>query len=148
MSKRFGNVAALVGLSLSLFTGACGNAEELNIAGTDTVSQESNGATQLYDDFRNGFSASQPTDKWGYFGFGPAFTGDDGIETVTDKGLRVVSKGVNASSGQPAFTKTVVQESDSRSLGLPGGVDHVKWLVYANHLSSRGWPGFDASNDR
>ena len=57
-------------------------------------------------------------------------------------------RGVNPQTGKPAFTKTVVQESDPRSLGLPGGVDHVKWLVYANHLSSRGWPGFDAGTDR
>jgi hypothetical protein len=35
-------------------------------------------------------------------------------------------------TGEPAFTSTVVSESDPRSVGLPGGVDHVKWLVYAN----------------
>jgi hypothetical protein len=27
---------------------------------------------------------------------------------------------------------------------LPGGIDHVKWLVYMNHLASSGFPGFDA----
>lgn len=147
MSKRFGNVAALVGLSVSLFAGACGNADAVDL-NADQLNQESNGATTLYDDFRNGFSASGPTDKWGYFGFGPNFTGDDGIESVSGQGLRVVPRGVNPQTGKPAFTKTVVQESDPRSLGLPGGVDHVKWLVYANHLSSRGWPGFDAGTDR
>ena len=73
MSKRFGNVAALVGLSVSLFAGACGNADAVDL-NADQLNQESNGATTLYDDFRNGFSASGPTDKWGYFGFGPNFT--------------------------------------------------------------------------
>jgi hypothetical protein len=37
--------------------------------------------------------------------------------------------------------KTVAQEQSS---GLPGGLDHVKWLVRMNHLSSSGFPGFDA----
>jgi hypothetical protein len=149
MSKRFGNVAALVGLTVSLLTGACGNAAD--IASADQVMQEGRSGSQLYDNFQNGFSATGATDKWGYFGFGPAFTGNDGIEYVHDdgvthcdgEGLRVESKGTNPSTGKPAFTSTVVQESDPRSLGLPGGVDHVKWLVYANHLSSHGFPGFD-----
>ena len=151
MSKRFGTVAALVGLTVSLFTGACGNAADLDDPGTQQVEQESNGGSQLYDNFHSGFSATQATDKWGYFTFGPAFTGNDGVESTRndgieswdDKGLRVISKGTNSSTGNPAFTSTVVSESDPRSVGLPGGVDHVKWLVYANHLSSRGYPGFD-----
>ena len=29
-------------------------------------------------------------------------------------------------------------------MGLPGGLDHVKWLAYMNHTSSLGYPGFDA----
>jgi hypothetical protein len=148
MSKRFGNVAAVVGLTVSLFTAACGNAEVADDIGADQVEQESNGATQLYDDFRNGFSATQATDKWAYFGFGPAFTGNDGIESTSTRGLRVVSKGRNSQTGEPAFTSSVVQESSPASLGLPGGVDHVKWLVYANRFSSHGYPGFDATTNR
>lgn len=151
MSMRFGNVSAMVGLMMSLVmgaTGGCGTPAEMDEGNTDQAQQESKGATQLWDDFRNGFSASQPTDKWGYFQFGPAFTGNDGIETVSNRGLHVVAKGVNPVTGQPAFTSTVVPETDSRSVGLPGGVDHVKWLVYANHLSSHGYPGFDATEQR
>lgn len=148
MSKRFGNVAALLGLTVSLFASACGNADVTDSVAADQVEQEGRGSTQLYDDFRNGFSAASGTDKWDYFGFGPAFTGNDGIESTSSAGLRVVSKGVNPSTGKPAFTSTVVQETSQASLGLPGGVDHVKWLVYSSQLSSRGYPGFDATTSR
>ena len=150
MSQPFVPFAALVGLAVSLFAVACGNAADLDYPGTQQVALESYGGSPLYSHFRSGFSATQATDKWGYFTFGPAFTGNDGVESTRndgieswdDKGLRVISKGTNSSTGNPAFTSTVVSESDPRSVGLPGGVDHVKWLVYANHLSSRGYPGF------
>lgn len=148
MSKRFGNVAAVMGLTVSLFASACGNAEVAEDLSADQLEQESKGSTQLYDDFRSGFSATSPTSKWSYFTFGPAFTGDDGIESTSSQGLRVVSKGVNPSTGQPSFTSTVVQETSQSSVGLPGGVDHVKWLVYSTNVSSKGYPGFDATTSR
>ncbi len=95
-----------------------------------------------WDDFRDGFDAASPTAKWFYFSAGP-FVGDDGIATTSQNGLVVVSTGINPATGAPAFTKTLGQEDDNG--GLPGGLDHVKWLVYANHLASTGYPGFDAA---
>jgi hypothetical protein len=100
------------------------------------------GATELprWDGFKTGFSVGTPGTnvKWFYFGAG-GFVGDDGIETTDVRGLTVRSKGTV--DGHPAFTNTVAQEAQS---GLPGGFDHVKWLVYMNHFSSGGYPGFDA----
>lgn len=103
------------------------------------------------DNFQNGFTAGYvPTGTgahWFYFGAAPntlgpkspAFAGDDGIATGGANGLSVVSSGVNPNTGKPAFTKTVGQND-----GLPGAFDHVKWLVYANHLTyaDHGYPGF------
>ena len=82
-----------MGLTVSLFASACGNAEVAEDLSADQLERESKGSTQLYDDFRSGFSATSPTSKWSYFTFGPAFTGDDGIESTSSQGLRVVSKG-------------------------------------------------------
>lgn len=93
-----------------------------------------------WDNFRNGFDVGAPgsSAKWFYFA-AAGFVGDDGIATTGPKGLSVRSSGTF--DGHPAFTKTVAQEQDS---GLPGGFDHVKWLVYMNHFASTGVPGFDA----
>jgi hypothetical protein len=104
------------------------------------------GYSVLWDDFRGGFSVGSPSAKWFYFAFGP-FVGNDGIATTSSAGsLTVRAAGTNPETGRPAFTSTLGQETDSTDnpFGLPGGIDHVKWLVYANHLSSRGVPGFDA----
>jgi hypothetical protein len=96
------------------------------------------GTTKVtWDDFSNGFSEK----KWFYFNAGP-FTGDDGIVTTSNKGLEVVSSGINPKTREPAFTKTLAQEEVNG--GLPGGIDHVKWLAYMNNTSSKGYPGFDA----
>src|SRR5215207_9620350 len=95
----------------------------------------------VWDDFRSGFSASGPGAKWFYFGAGP-FVGDDGIATTSAAGLHVRASGTNPQSGLPAFTKTLGQEAANG--GLPGGLDHVKWLAYMNHQASSGVPGFDA----
>jgi len=95
----------------------------------------------VWDDFQAGFNATGPGAKWFYFNAGP-FVGDDGIATTSGAGLRVRASGTNPRSGLPAFTKTLGQEQENG--GIPGGVDHVKWLVYANHRSSSGVPGFDA----
>lgn len=150
MSKRFGTVAALVGLTVSLFTGACGNAADLDDPGTQQVEQESNGGSQLYDNFRSGFSATQATDKWGYFTFGPAFTGNDGVESTRndgieswdDKGLRVISKGTNSST-EIGITSTVVSESDPRrSDFLVESITSSGWSTPITCCSG-GYPGFD-----
>jgi len=93
-----------------------------------------------WDNFKTGFDVGAPgsSAKWFYFA-GAGFVGDDGIATTSPMGLNVRSSGTF--DGHPAFTKTVGQEQTS---GLPGGFDHVKWLVYMNHFSSNGVPGFDA----
>ncbi|GAA2757791.1 DUF6081 family protein [Actinopolymorpha rutila] len=95
----------------------------------------------LWDDFKDGFTVGSPTAKWFYFGSG-SFTGDDGVVSTGSHGLNVVAPGENRTTGEPAFTLSVAP--DSQNGGLPGGLDHVKWLAYANHTASSGYPGFDA----
>lgn len=98
------------------------------------------GIRMVYDDFKGGFSANTPTSKWFYFSAGP-FVGNGGIESTSGRGLSVRAAGTNSVTGEPAFNNTVAPDSQS---GIPGGVDHVKWLVYANHPATSGFPGFDA----
>ncbi|MBV9140634.1 MAG: hypothetical protein JO115_06930 [Pseudonocardiales bacterium] len=95
-----------------------------------------------WDDFSDGFLTSGPEARWTYLTAG-LFIADDGIVTTSTEGLRVVSRGTNQYSGEPAFVHTVGQEGDNGS-GLPGSLDHTKWLVYANHQASSGYQGFDA----
>jgi uncharacterized protein DUF6081 len=95
----------------------------------------------VWDRFDSGFSIGAPDARWFYFESGP-FSGNDGIATVSPEGLRVIPKGKNPTTGEPAFTNTLPQEKDAS--GVPGQFDHVKWLVYANHKASTGIPGFDA----
>ena len=91
-----------------------------------------NATTTLFrDDFIHGFDATG-SGNWFYFTAGP-FVGDDGVETTSAHGLQVSA---------PAFTKTVSQVDS-----VPGGVDHVKWLVYANRFAN-GVPGFAAEPGR
>lgn len=94
----------------------------------------------VYDDFRNGYTVDSADAKWFTLAV-PGFAGTDGIPTTSRAGLKVVSPGTNPRTGLPAFTSTVAQEHVS---GLGGDLDHVKWLVYMNHLASTGIPGFDA----
>ena len=91
----------------------------------------------IWDDFSKGFTL----DKWFYFSAG-SYVGDDGIVTTSNKGLKVVSSGTNPITGEPAFTRTLAQEQENG--GLSGAIDHVKWLAYMSHQSSKGYPGFDA----
>lgn len=97
--------------------------------------------TVLWDDFQHGFTVNAPDAKWFYFAAG-TYVGDDGVVTTSPAGLRVASSGVNPATGHPAFALTLGQEDATG--GLPGGLDHVKWLAYMNHTSSFGYPGFDA----
>jgi Family of unknown function (DUF6081) len=100
---------------------------------------------RLWDDFRGGFSVGTPDAKWFYFASG-SYVGDDGIAAPAgDGGLTVRARGTNPTTGGPAFTRTLGQEGAADNPdALPGGLDHVKWLVYMNHLASSGVPGFDA----
>ena len=111
------------------------------------AAQESGSATHFEDDFSAGFSADGSNAKWFYFAAGP-YVGNDGIVSTSSNGLRVVSSGTNPRTGKPMFTKTLGQEDDANDnpFGLPGGVDHVKWLAYTTHQSSTpGVTGYDAS---
>ncbi|MGH4015634.1 MAG: DUF6081 family protein [Pseudonocardiaceae bacterium] len=96
----------------------------------------------VWDDFRDGFSTSGPDARWSAIEAGP-YVADDGIVTTSQHGLRVVSSGRNPDTGEPAFVRTVAQEEDNGH-GLPGTLDHVKWLVFTNHTASTGYQGFDA----
>mgnify|MGYP001823761204 FL=1 len=109
----------------------------------------------IWDDFKDDFAvaaAPGPDVKWLYFGFpqssGGFFLGDDANAQVSQQGprpgLTLRSSGVNPATGQPAFTKTVGQEGAPDNPGVPGGLDHVKFLAYANNFASSGQPGFDA----
>ena len=99
----------------------------------------------VWDTFKDGFSVGAPDAKWFYFGAGP-FVGDDGITTTSrSSGLRVVSRGTNATTGEPAFTLSLGQEgSADNPFGLPGTIDHVKWFAHMNAVTPSGIPGFEA----
>lgn len=117
-----------------------------------TVATEARGARHLFrDDFRGGIQVGAPgVAPWYYFTVPPippfAFVGDDGIATGGRHGLHVEASGRNPVTGDPAFTRTVPQETSAAS--VPGAVDHVKWLVYSGHLSSSGYPGHDIARGR
>jgi hypothetical protein len=110
------------------------------------AAQRSRPYVTLWDNFRGGFSATGPDARWFHFSAG-VYVGDDGVATTGRDGLRVVPTGTHPATGEPAFTRTISQESDN-GFGLPGGLDHVKWLVYMNHAASSGFPGFDAEPGR
>jgi hypothetical protein len=95
--------------------------------------------TWVWDDFSNGFTVDAPGAKWFHFGAGP-FVGNNGNTWTDAGGLHVRAPGIHPVTGEPAFTSTVAPDAVS---GLPGALDHVKWLAYMNHFSSAGYPGFD-----
>ncbi|MDY7229322.1 DUF6081 family protein [Hyalangium rubrum] len=93
----------------------------------------------VWDNFANGFSVDTAGAKWTYFKAG-GFTGNNGLTTPYAGGMYVRAPGTNPSTGKPAYTLSVAPEASS---GLPGGIDHVKWLAYMNTTSSWGFPGFN-----
>lgn len=104
--------------------------------------------TLFHDEFDDGFLVDGPDARWALFALpgadgGVAFVGDDGSATTSEQGLDVISGGTNPETGEPAFTKTVPQEGGDPT-ALPGGIDHVKWLVYTTAVASSGMPGYDA----
>jgi hypothetical protein len=104
---------------------------------------EAQGAYHLvWDDFKHGWSANTPDARWLDFTVGP-FVADDGIVSTSPHGLSVVSSGLNPLTHQPAFVKTMGQDT-----GFLSAFDHVKWLVVMNHVSSKGFLGFDAQPGR
>ena len=97
--------------------------------------------SQVWDNFSTGFTADAPGAKWFYFGAG-TFTGNNGLVSTSASGLSVRAPGTHPTTGQPAFTLGVAPEAAS---GLPGALDHVKWLAYMNTTSSWGYPGFNVA---
>lgn len=107
-----------------------------------TAADATSGYHLVWDDFSGGFTSTGPGAKWAIPGAGP-WAADDGLPTTSTGGLRVKPKGANPATGQPAFTGTLPQEP-ADGQGLPGGLDHVKWLAFTNHTASSGYQGFDA----
>jgi len=110
--------------------------EKVKVTAPDSETLKPGTTRIVWDDFSKGLSQN----KWFYFTV-ESYVGDDGIVTTSNKGLKVTSSGKNPITGEPAFTRTLAQEKENG--GLPGAIDHVKWLVYMNHQSSKGVPGFD-----
>ena len=121
----------------------------LMLATAASIQAQSKPYSLIWDDFKNGFTVNSPTAKWFHFGVGP-YVGTDGVATLERNGIRIAPPATNPITGLPAFSLTLGQETDAidNPFGLPGGVDHVKWLVYANHNASSGYPGFDAEPGR
>ncbi|GAU65805.1 hypothetical protein SSP35_02_01720 [Streptomyces sp. NBRC 110611] len=108
---------------------------------TTTTSPSGRSRVIWADDFSDGFDTEGPGAKWAYLPLGPG-VGHDGMPSTSQGRLRVVAGGTNPRTGEPAFTHTVGQHDPGK---LPGTLDHVKWLVYANQHSSGGILGFDTA---
>jgi hypothetical protein len=96
----------------------------------------------VWDGLHDGFSVDVPGARWRYAVLetpaGP-FVADDGdirSAGTAGHGLHVISH-PSPATGRPAFRKSVGQ-------GPAGLLDHLKWLVYADHAATSGFPGFDA----
>ena len=94
----------------------------------------------FWDDFSDGFRDAGPGAFWDYqridtpFG---SFVADDGETIVGNQrggGLHVRAH-PHPVTGLPAFRAT-------QPLGPLGSLDHLKWLVWANHRASHDAPGF------
>lgn len=99
------------------------------------------------DDFRGGLSAGGPDARWRFVQPTAELVADDGVVTFGRDGLRLVASGRNPTTREPAFTRTVPSEVDNPG-GLPGFVDHAKWITYVNRQASSGFQGFDAEPGR
>lgn len=93
----------------------------------------------VWDDFHRGYRADSPGAPWLTFSVGqgpngPLFRADDGQVSTGPHGLSVTA---------PFFTKTM-----GRDAGDLTSFDRVKWLAVMNHVSSRGFLGFDARPGR
>jgi hypothetical protein len=107
-------------------------------AAVPAAAQSSDGYHLVWDDFREGWSCDTPDARWLTFSFG-SYVAGDGVVTTSSRGLAVVPKGINALTGEPAFSLTLGQDA-----GALAPFDHAKWIVIMNHLSSQGVVGFDA----
>jgi hypothetical protein len=108
------------------------------LAASPAAAQEDQSYHLVWDDFQSGWSADAPGARWLTFSDG-SYVADDGIVTTSDRGLEVRPRGVNALTGEPAFSLTLGHDA-----GALAPFDHAKWIVIMNHFSSRGFVGFDA----
>jgi hypothetical protein len=97
------------------------------------------GEVVWFDDFTAGFT------RWKQLEEGE-FCPNDAVITIDASGLDVVPKGVNPSSGEPAFSQTLAPSPPGK--GLLGVLDHVKWLASVEKQSSKGIAGFDISSGK
>ena len=122
----------------------------LMIAGASAPAWSQETRRLFVDRFRDGIhigALGSAAHAWFYFAAGP-FVGDDGVATVRRGSLHIEPPTQNPSR-EPVFTHTLGQEgSIDNPFGLPGGLDHVKWLVYQNHLAVSGFAGYDIAPGR
>ncbi|UWZ39380.1 hypothetical protein Drose_14755 [Dactylosporangium roseum] len=99
--------------------------------GGRTADQAAYGAERqlFYDDFRSGFGAGA---KWLVPPRGHLAAGD-GVITCSASGVTVVSTGVDASTGRPAFAVSYGPDAPEG-----GGSDHIKWAALARSPSGAG----------
>jgi hypothetical protein len=105
----------------------------------EATAEAQNAYHVVWDDFRHEQRADAlDADRWFNFAVG-SFVGDDGVVSTSSHGLSVVASGLDLSTGDPAFAKSMGQDT-----GFLSAFDHVKWLVVMNHFTSHGVLGFEA----
>jgi len=95
----------------------------------------------VWDSFSGGFTQGATTAKWYHPSMG-TFVTNDANTVILSNGLYVGARGVNASTGLPAFELSMGREETNG--GMPGMLDHAKWLAYMNHVATSGYSGHDA----
>ncbi|GGL70717.1 hypothetical protein GCM10010129_12780 [Streptomyces fumigatiscleroticus] len=96
------------------------------------------------DDFSHGFATGGPGARWTHIPFG-GDVGKDARATTSGRGLRLAARGTHPRTGEPAFTLTLGQHEPG---GLPGTLDHIKWLSYPDRRTADGTLGFTAEPGR
>jgi hypothetical protein len=85
------------------------------------------------DDFAGGLDVGTSESRWQLRPAG-ALPDGDGIVRASPDGLVVVPTGINAATGEPAFSEASGQ----------GPGDILRWAVFTTHTASSGVLGFDA----
>ncbi|MFE6820158.1 DUF6081 family protein [Streptomyces sp. NPDC057677] len=83
--------------------------------------------------------------RWAPMTLGPFVPDDADIHVTPSEGLTVSARATHPVTGEPAFGNTLGQEDGPGA--LPGALDAVKWLVYADVTTPGGLPGFVAPED-
>lgn len=105
-------------------------------------------ATVLWqDDFSDGVRTGGPRAPWRFVQASAELIADDAVISTDGEGLRLVARGRNPRTGEPAFTRTVARETGEPG-SIPGFADHAKWIAYVNRQSAAGFQGFDTEPGR